>query len=88
MSEQNIVRHYRGDTRGEAEQAYRGDALKAARAGYIPVDQTWTEDEQGYLLAVTFGGPDSDETEATAAVPETQASAVAEAPIDTSEPPK
>ena len=67
MSEQNIVRHYRGETRSEAEQAYRSDALKAARAGYIAVDQTWTEDEQGYLLAVTFSGPDADETEAPAA---------------------
>jgi proline racemase len=42
-------------SRSDVELAYRADALRAARAGYVPADQRWTEDEQGFLLAVTYG---------------------------------
>ncbi|HEY7024679.1 MAG TPA: proline racemase family protein [Candidatus Limnocylindrales bacterium] len=59
MSQNSIVRHYRAPTRSETELAYRADALKAARTGYVAVDQAWTEDEQGFLLAVTYAGPDA-----------------------------
>ena len=58
MSENSIVRHYRGATRQEAQVSYLSDALKAARADYVAIDQAWTEDEQGYLLAVTYAGPE------------------------------
>jgi trans-L-3-hydroxyproline dehydratase len=58
VSENSIVRHYRGATRQEAQIAYLADALKAARADYVAVDQAWTEDEHGLLLAVTYAGPE------------------------------
>ena len=58
---QSIVRHYRAVTREEAAQAYRSDALKAAGAGYVAIDQTWSEDPDGLLLAVTYSGPAVDE---------------------------
>ena len=78
MSQQTIVRHYRAATRGEAEQAYRADALKAARAGFVAVQHMWTEDDQGVLLAATFSGPDVDEQEAPEPTPQPSAIAVAE----------
>ncbi|HEY5474361.1 MAG TPA: hypothetical protein VIK32_14375, partial [Candidatus Limnocylindrales bacterium] len=55
MSEQLIVRHYRATTRLEVEDAYRTDALQAARAGYIAMSHTWTQDADGFLLAVSYG---------------------------------
>jgi hypothetical protein len=57
MTEQSIVRHYRAATRDEVEQAYRADALKAARAGYVAIAQAWSDDANGPFLAVTYSGP-------------------------------
>jgi trans-L-3-hydroxyproline dehydratase len=57
MSQQTVVRHYRAATRDEVEQAYRTDALQAARAGYVALMHTWSQDATGLLLAVTFSGP-------------------------------
>ena len=53
-SHQAVVRHYRGATHAEAEQAYRDEALQAARASWVPTTQVWSEDASGSLLAVTF----------------------------------
>src|SRR5690242_11956747 len=84
LSQNGVVRHYRGGTRSDVEVAYRADALKAARAGYVAIDQAWTEDAQGFVLAVTYAGPATDdsaqrvEPEAQAA-PEPVSSAVAPA---------
>ena len=54
MSQEQIIRHYRGASRGEVEQAYRTEAARAAEAGYLPVTHQWVTDWQGYLLAVTY----------------------------------
>ncbi len=54
VTDRPIVRHYRAQTRSEVEQAYRSDALQAARAGYVSMSHTWSEDPSGFLLAVTF----------------------------------
>src|SRR6266513_547850 len=81
VSQPTIVRHYRATTHAEAEQSYRADALKAARSGYVAVDQTWTEDDHGFLLAVVYGGPDTEEpADATPSVAE-RAAAVG-APVE------
>src|SRR4051794_30679708 len=53
-----VVRHYRAATHDEVEQAYRTDALQAARAGYVPLMQRWGQDAHGLMLAVTFSGAD------------------------------
>ena len=54
VTDRPIVRHYRAQTRSQVEQAYRSDALQAARAGYVSMSHTWSEDPSGFLLAVTF----------------------------------
>jgi proline racemase len=54
---QTVVRHYSAATREEVEQAYRDDALQAARAGYVAVTHTWIQEANELLLAVTFSGP-------------------------------
>jgi proline racemase len=54
-----VVRHYRAATHDAVEQAYRSDALQAARAGYVPLMQTWGQDANGLILAVTFSGADA-----------------------------
>ena len=54
MNQEPIVRHYRGASRGDVEQAYRTEAAQAAVAGYLPVTHQWTTDWQGMLLAVTY----------------------------------
>ena len=54
-----VVRHYRAATHDAVEQAYRTDALQAARAGYVPLMQTWGQDANGLILAVTFSGADA-----------------------------
>ena len=58
VSQQTVIRHYRARTRDEVEQAYRADALKAARSGYIAVEHAWSQDADGLLLAVTYSGPE------------------------------
>ena len=61
-----IVRHYRGATRADVEQAYRVDAQPAIAAGYQPVSHLWTQDGEGLLLVVTYqGGAVSNGTAAT-----------------------
>src|SRR5688572_32226978 len=61
-----IVRHYRGATRADVEQAYRVDAQPAISAGYQPVSHLWTQDGEGLLLVVTYqGGAASNGTAAT-----------------------
>ena len=87
LNEQNIVRHYEAATRPQAEKAYRADALKAARAGYVAVEQTWTEDEQGFLLAVTYTGPDASEQDAAAVEARADTAPVAEPPTETPDEP-
>ena len=57
----SIVRHYRAATRAEVEQAYRADAGRAAAAGYSPISHNWVQNSQGFLLAVTYRTPASDE---------------------------
>jgi trans-L-3-hydroxyproline dehydratase len=57
VTQQSVVRHYSAQTRAEVEQAYRADALKAARAGYVASEHTWSQDAGGLLLAVTYSGP-------------------------------
>ena len=54
VSQQPIVRHYRGGSRAEVESAYRADAQPAIAAGYLPVGHIWSQDAQGLLLAVTY----------------------------------
>lgn len=54
VSQQPIVRHYRGGTRAEVEAAYRADAQPAIAAGYLPVGHIWSPDAHGLLLAVTY----------------------------------
>ncbi len=54
VSREPVVRHYRGATRQEVEQAYHDDAAQALRAGYLPVAQNWSHDWQGFLLAATY----------------------------------
>jgi trans-L-3-hydroxyproline dehydratase len=54
VSQQPIVRHYRGGTRAEVESAYRADAQPAIAAGYLPVGHIWSQDAHGLLLAVTY----------------------------------
>jgi trans-L-3-hydroxyproline dehydratase len=54
VSQQPIVRHYRGGSRAEVESAYRADAQPAIAAGYLPVGHIWSQDSQGLLLAVTY----------------------------------
>ena len=54
MTSEPIIRHYRGATRLDVEQAYRTEAAQAAGAGYLPATHQWTTDWQGFLLAVTY----------------------------------
>jgi trans-L-3-hydroxyproline dehydratase len=54
VSQQPIVRHYRGGSRAEVESAYRADAQPAIAAGYLPVGHIWSQDARGLLLAVTY----------------------------------
>jgi trans-L-3-hydroxyproline dehydratase len=54
VSQQPIVRHYRGATRAEVEAAYRADAGPAIAAGYLPVGHVWSHDAYGLLLAVSY----------------------------------
>ena len=54
LSQEPIIRHYRGASRAEVEQAYRNEAAQAVEGGYLPVTHQWTTDWQGYLLAVTY----------------------------------
>ncbi|HLB44158.1 MAG TPA: proline racemase family protein [Candidatus Limnocylindrales bacterium] len=54
VNQQPIVRHYRGASRADVEEAYRADAQPAIRAGYRPVNHQWTQDRDGLLLAVTY----------------------------------
>jgi trans-L-3-hydroxyproline dehydratase len=54
LSQQPIVRHYRGGSRAEVESAYRADAQPAIAAGYLPVGHIWSQDSYGLLLAVTY----------------------------------
>lgn len=54
VSQQPIVRHYRGGSRAEVESAYRADAQPAIAAGYLPVGHIWSQDTHGLLLAVTY----------------------------------
>ncbi|MEP7379152.1 MAG: proline racemase family protein [Chloroflexota bacterium] len=54
MSQQPIVRHYRGATRADVEAAYRADAGPAINAGYMPVGHVWSHDAHGLLLAVSY----------------------------------
>ena len=56
VSQQPVIRHYRGTTRAEVEQAYRSDAEQAAKAGYLPLTHQWTNDWQGLLLVVSYRG--------------------------------
>src|SRR5688572_31708258 len=70
-----IVRHYRGATRADVEQAYRVDAQPAISAGYQPVSHLWTQDGEGLLLVVTYQGAASNGAAAPAVqhAPETPA---------------
>ncbi|MEP7158926.1 MAG: proline racemase family protein [Chloroflexota bacterium] len=70
-----IVRHYRGATRADVEQAYRVDAQPAISAGYQPVSHLWTQDGEGLLLVVTYQGAASNG--AAASVPAAQPAAEA-----------
>jgi proline racemase len=93
MSEQHVVRHYRAPVRAEIEQAYRGDALRAARVGYVPVSQTWSHDERGSLLAVVYaraGAPPAPagEVEPTADDARDQFSSTGAASVDGFAPPQ
>jgi trans-L-3-hydroxyproline dehydratase len=54
VNQQPIVRHYRGASRTDVEQAYRADARPAIRAGYQPVSHQWSQDPNGLLLAVSY----------------------------------
>ncbi|MEO6349813.1 MAG: proline racemase family protein [Candidatus Limnocylindrales bacterium] len=54
VAQEPIIRHYRGATRTDVEQAYRKEAAEAAQADYLPITHQWTTDWQGFLLAVTF----------------------------------
>ena len=54
VSQQPIVRHYRGATRADVEAAYRADAAPAINAGYMPVGHVWSHDHYGLLLAVSY----------------------------------
>ena len=56
VSQQPVIRHYRGRTRAEVEQAYRSDAEQAAKSGFLPVTHQWTNDWQGLLLVVSYQG--------------------------------
>ncbi len=89
MTAEPIIRHYRGATRSDVEQAYRSEAALAAEAGYMPATHQWTTDPQGFLLAVTYrraGGSGSDApaepapaaTDAQAPAEEVEARAVSE----------
>ena len=54
LSQQPVVRHYRGATRQDVEAAYRADAQPAIAAGYMPVSHVWSHDAYGLLLAVSY----------------------------------
>lgn len=54
MTDHSIVRQYRGAVRSNVEGAYRADALRAARAGYVPMSQTWTNDGPELRLTVAY----------------------------------
>ncbi len=53
-NQEPVVRHYRGPSRGDVEQAYRTEAAQAAQQGYLPVNHQWTTDWQSHLLVVTY----------------------------------
>ena len=56
VSQQPVVRHYRGATRADVEAAYRADAGPAIAAGYMPVGHVWSHDAHGLLLHFTALG--------------------------------
>jgi trans-L-3-hydroxyproline dehydratase len=54
VSQEPIVRHYRGADRVDVEREYTSDATLATRAGYMPSAQQWARNGNGFLLAVTY----------------------------------
>jgi proline racemase len=51
---QPVIRHYHGQSKQAAEQAYRADAAVALGAGYAPVAHRWQEDWTGFTLSVAY----------------------------------
>lgn len=80
VSQDPVIRHYRGTTRQEVEQAYRADAAQALRRNYLPLAQDWSHDWQGFLLAVTYRHEDISPAPDTSATT-TPASAELEEPV-------
>ena len=54
VSQEPIVRHYRGMSRAEVENSYRDEAAQAAQTGYLPVTHQWTTEGDGFLLAANL----------------------------------
>jgi hypothetical protein len=80
VSQESVVRHYRGMSRAEAENSYRIEAAQAAEAGYLPVTHQWTTEGDGFLLAVTY--LQSADAEPSAPPPMDEAEPVAPRPAE------